>query len=458
MSEQTPDYSTLTTEQQVNKKILWLSNSPWAATGYGNQTRLFTPRLHKAGYEMMIAAFYGLEGGVINWGGIPILPKGTMPFGQDIAAAHAKARGAKYLISLIDAWIFNDSPFYDSLIREGVRWMPWFPVDSEPLPPPVREAVRRAYKRLVYSKFAQKEVEAAGLDCAYIPHGVDTEVFKPRDMLESRAELRNRGGMAIPDDCFLIGMVAANKGQPSRKAFTEQIAAFAEFKGKHRDAVLYLHTTSGEQGEYGGVNLKEFIDAVGLKVGRDVIFPNRYDLFMGMGDPVMRTLYSAMDVHLLVSSGEGFGIPIVEAQACGVPVIVGGWTSMPELCFSGWTVAREDSHPFWDALGAYKFLPRAGAIVDRLEAAYRRRGNQVYRDRARKGALEYDANLVTERYWMPFLESVFAEDATAEKEIAAVRQMMTKRIKANANTTRTTDPGTLGEQGQPDPAGTRSAE
>lgn len=378
--------------------------------------------------DVSICAFYGLEGGIINWAGIPILPKGLQPYGQDIAVTHAKVRGAKYIISLIDAWIFHGTAFFDNLANEGVRWLPWFPVDSEPIPPPVLEAVRRAYRRIVFSHFAAAQMQAAGVDCSYIPHGVDTTAYAPRDQLEARKELRELAHFPVADDTFLVGMVAANKGTPSRKAFAEQIAAFKVIKQRHPKALLYLHTSTGEQGEFGGINLPEYIRQVGLKLGDDVLFPGRYDYFMGFPDNIMRTLYSAMDVHMLASSGEGFGIPILEAQACGCPVIVGDWTAMSELCFSGWKIPKADAHPFWDAIGAYKFLPDVGGIVDKLEAAYVRRGNKLYRENARKGALEYDADRVTKDYWLPFLNGLIAEDEQAAAELEQVRQMMSKRI------------------------------
>ena len=406
-------------KKEINKKLVWMSNAPWAPTGYGNQTRLFLPRFKEMGYETAIAATWGLDGGIINWGGIHVLPKGLASYGQDIGPAHAKNFGAKYLFTLLDAWVYNDDTFWDGLRNEKIFWIPWFPVDSEPLSDAIKYAVERAYRRLVYSKHGEKMVNNAGLDCTYIPHGVDTKALTPLGTVAGRDHLRKYAGIDLPDDAYIVGMVAANKGSaPSRKAFIPQLEAFAEFKRKHSDAVLYLHTSSGELGEYGGVHLPQMIEHLGLRRGIDVLFPDRYALYMGYPDMFMANMYSALDVHMLVSMGEGFGIPLVEAQACGVPVITGAWTACEELCFSGWKVPKAESDRFWNPVGAWQFTPRVGAIVDALEDAYKMRGNSDYNKRAREGAEKYDADRVTEKYWRPFLDEIFEDLASAESEIA----------------------------------------
>ena len=46
---------------QHPRRILWVSNAPWATTGYGQQTAQLTTRLKANGDEVAIAANYGLE-------------------------------------------------------------------------------------------------------------------------------------------------------------------------------------------------------------------------------------------------------------------------------------------------------------------------------------------------------------------------------------------------------------
>ncbi len=55
-------------------RILWHSCVPWANSGYGIQTALWTRELRKMGHEVCISAFWGLHGSATAWEGIPVLP------------------------------------------------------------------------------------------------------------------------------------------------------------------------------------------------------------------------------------------------------------------------------------------------------------------------------------------------------------------------------------------------
>jgi len=384
---------------------MWLSNAPWSHTGYANQTELFAPRINALpDIELAIMAFYGLEGSTLDWGGIPVMPRHNHPYGMDIVDAHARRYRADIVLSLMDAWVVDPL-----MIRPPIKWVPWFPVDSEPLPVAVERKVAQAHKRIVFSRFGEKMCKDAGLDCYYVPHGVDTKVFRPVGQIEAREQLQ------IPTDVFLIGMVAANKGLPSRKAFTQQLDAFRMLKDKHDDVRMYLHTDIKSPS---GLNIAEYCSHIGLIPGRDVVFAPHYDYLVGMPSDKMNLLYNAMDVHTLVSLGEGFGIPIMEAQAAGTPVIVGDWTAMGELCMSGWKVYKSEADHIWTGVAGYQFVPRVNAIYERYEMAYRMKGNADYRKAARSKALKYDANKITEKYWKPVLKEIAESlEGTTQVEI-----------------------------------------
>lgn len=379
-------------------RIAISSNAPWARTGYGTQVAQLIPRLRAMGHELAVHAWYGLEGGALHWGDTPVYPKYRHGYGVDIVGAHASNFQADIVISLIDAWVLEAG------MTGGVPLCPWFPVDMEPIPPPVLNVVKDSFQPIVYSRFGERMARNAGLDVRYVPHGIDTNVFSPRPQADARARC------GWPADRFIVGMVAANKGTPSRKAYPQQLEAFARFAARHDDALLYLHTNKGITDGMGGVNLPELCEFLGI--ARRVLWVEEYPQIMGLPDERMADLYSGMDVLLSVSMGEGFGIPIVEAQSCGCPVIVGDWTSMGELCGAGYKVFKDEAEPWYTPLAAYQYLPHIGAIEKALGVAhYGARGNQNLRAHARGFAIQYDADHVAEMFWRPVLDEIEARIA-----------------------------------------------
>ena len=375
-------------------RLNWFSNSPAATTGYGVQTKLFVPRLAKLlDGGISVTAFFGVQSGVLNINGIKVYPNFKHPYGQDVIGAHATWDQADAVVTLVDAWVIENQNI-------DVPWFPWFPVDHEPMPANVLAKVRQAAKPIVMSKFGKRMAEQVGLDVWYVPHGVDTSIFKPLDRIEARDHLK------WPQDKFIVGMIAANKDNPSRKAFHEQIAAFATLHAIHPDTMLYLHTDDGTHGG-NGINLVKFIRRMGLTIGEDVLICDQYMNGLGFPDSYMVDVYNGLDVLTNVAMGEGFGIPILEAQACGTPVIVGDWTSMSELCFAGWKVDKAEAMPVYhDFFDAFQWQATAGAIADRMEQAYAAWNDYDLRNQARRGALPYDADDVTRKYWKPVLKEM----------------------------------------------------
>lgn len=384
-------------------RFTWLSNCPWTPTGYGQQTALFTPRITNAGHPVGVISTYGHQGNAINWNGVQVFGNSFHPYAMDIMHGHSKTFNADALITMIDVQVME----LEGLL--GTPWLPWFPVDHATIPPVIFDKISKSYHPIAMSKSACVEMDKTNLDYSYVPCGIDTKVFKPSPMIEAREEMK------LPADKFIVGMVAMNKGNPSRKAFHQNIAAFAALKQKYGDCVLYLHTIDGSRNGYETVDLISYCKALGLSYGYafteqaqnvDVIFADQYGMTLGYDPAMMAKLYSSFDVHLLVTMGEGFGIPIIEAQACGCPVIVGDWSSMPELVFSGWKVDKKDAEPIYTNLQAFQYLPRAVAIAEKLDAAYQMRGNQDYRHRAIAGPQMYDADRIMTKYWLPTIEKI----------------------------------------------------
>jgi glycosyltransferase involved in cell wall biosynthesis len=381
-------------------RILWVSNAPHVGTGYGVQTRLFAPRLKELGHEVAIFGFYGEEGGLRDWNGIPIYPKNAHPYGQDAVPTWAAHFKADIVITLIDAWVYNPAEW------KGVKWVPLYPVDTHPLDVGVGRAVSQAFARINFSKHGVAMTEQAGLDTLYCPHGVETEVYKPGDQQEARKRL---GWMT---DRFVYGMVAANKGFPARKSFPEVLLAFAELRRKHPETLLYLHSVPDER--FGGFPLANYVNMLGLNDAVQFMNPNQATL--GYPDAYMCDVYNAIDVLVSPSYGEGFGVPILEAQSCGTPVITGDWTAMSEITFAGWKIPQSQAQPFVTPHLSIQFKPDVEGVLACMDAAYLARNSEELAQKARSGALDYDADKITQQYWKPVLE-------TLEKRISRAKSL-----------------------------------
>ncbi len=386
---------------------MFQANAPWCSTGYGVQGKHLIPRLKALGHTMAYFAFYGLQNGMLNIDGVPIYPVGTSMWGQDIIQAHMAHFQGEMLISLMDVWVLDG--YGQMAQKSGYIWCPWTPVDQEPVPQAVLDKLQGCHTVIPYAKHGEDQFRRAGVNnVRYIPHGVPTGTFKPMDRLAARKTI------GLPEDAFIVGMVAANKGYPPRKCFPEQLLAFKQFKDRHPEALMYLHTLRGP--EYGGINFPELLRRLELVEGRDVIFSDQYTLLLGWSEERMATLYNAFDFLTLTSAGEGFGIPLVEAQACGIPVVSCANTAMTELTFSG--ISITDMQPFWTPLGAFAMIPRIPAIVDAYEALWQALPEQreEFAAKARAGALDFDWDRVVERFWKPFLEEIQAERAVQKAE------------------------------------------
>lgn len=383
-------------------RILWVSNPPWAPTGYGEQAGLFGPRIAAQGHELAFLCNWGLNGADIEWQGFPCYPSDGFWTNRNLPV-FAERLDADLVIALCDAWVLKPDMWPDSL--EVALWVP---VDHHPVPPAVLNVLNdRRVTPVAMSQFGWEQLAAAGLEPLYVPHGVDTTVFRP--MPEIRDQVRD--GLGLPRDAFVAGMVAANTSgaDVDRKQFDAQLQAFARFADAYDDAWLYMHTDFAPVGM--GIDLNVVAELAKVPAGR-IRYPDPAGFHIGFPREIVAATLNAFDVLLHCSAGEGFGLASLEAQACGVPVITSRHSAMTELCGAGWLV---DGDPWLDyRQQAYFYKPHVDSIVEALELAYQARDDQELRSKADTFAADYDADTVAERYWRP----VLAELAGVEAAVA----------------------------------------
>lgn len=396
-------------------RVLWASDAPWATSGYSVQTAITAPRLQRAGLaDVALLTTYGLQGASLTWEGLKVYPGGADPFANDVIGQGARDWRADVVITLKDSFVFKPEAF------QGLRWCPLTPIDHEPAPPAVVAACRHAYRPIAYAPNGVRALRLAGLDPLYAPHGYDPATFYPEDKAAARQAL------GLPQDRFIVGTVAVNRGGiPSRKAWDELIAGVGLFRREACPDLLYLaHTYAGDDGFEGALPLRTVAHEAGIADAMVLPQPDAYRA--GFPPEHLRRLYSAMDVLLCVSLGEGFGIPTLEAQACGTPVILGRWAAQEDLLFSGWGLERDEAHRFRDGQMAYVYVPSPRAIAARLADAYAAwRGGAMGEQRAEAlaGAAPFQIDRVVAEHWAPALrelEAQIREDERAPRGVLRV--------------------------------------
>lgn len=297
----------------------------------------------------------------------------------------------------------------------------WYPCHYDPIPKGDLKGINMFKNVICLSpslyrmiKTLQRNHEILDtIKVGYIPH-----IVKHIQIAQSKQEIRRKYN--ISDDKYVVLVNSTYYEDSERKNPEGTLVAFKEFLKTHPNSVLFIHSflkdkvklqftrdvvlpsdtypgklcqtsiTFGnetvnvsfvaENGSYPG-------KTVTLQFEKDLVIENKIPYpvdqlidELGIRDNViyhqeyltyeeLMELYVMSDVLLCASYAEGFGVPVLEAQLYGLPVITTKFMAMEDYNFNGYLIDRwqrkfnKGQHAFW-------VMPFTDAIVEGLQCVH----------------------------------------------------------------------------------------
>lgn len=290
-------------------RILWISECPWNNTGFGKVTYYMTRELKKHGFDVTIACFATTS--IINYDGINVYPYAN-PLNKFVE--HIDMREG-----LVDIVVFHGSPWIIPLANilsqvpliKDRKTIGYFVHEAEFIPSSLKQNFMMVHLLATPTKYT---ATVLGIDrYAVVNHGVNPDIWNP--------ELTKNKKIAI-----VVGMVAKNHPRKRWDIFFDTVARVVK-RGKHLAVLPYVTTDAYW---YIGNIIESVAEYHNVKL--NIIKPYDYETFFGLPEEEQAKILSMMDIHMLISMGEAWGLPVLETLAMGIPNIVTMYGAILEWC------------------------------------------------------------------------------------------------------------------------------
>ncbi len=178
--------------------------------------------------------------------------------------------------------------------------------------------LRHSKRIIVPSSYTKEEVirfyKPPKDNVAVIHNGYDPHVFHPIDDERRLHEALERYDITLPYLMY-IGKIERKKNIP---ALVEAFAIMREANKPIRHKLVLAGNA-----HYGYDEVNYVVQEYGIR--KEVIMPG------WIKEADLPLLYNAADAFIFPSKHEGFGMPVLEAMACGTPVLAARASSLPEI-------------------------------------------------------------------------------------------------------------------------------
>jgi hypothetical protein len=194
----------------------------------------------------------------------------------------------------------------------------------------------------------------------YLPH-----IVEKINISKTKSEIREKWNIGMDKKVILIIAQLGDGGNVNtimnRKAIDVHLIAFQQLNEKYSDTHLFLHTLANKYSpDYPLESLFKH-----LKLNNDNFTWNKKKL----DELDLHELYKMSDIYLCCSKGEGFGVPILEAQHYDLDVITNNFLSMTEHNFQNNTIMPSTKERHYN-LDSDWIMTSSDNLFNKLEEIY----------------------------------------------------------------------------------------
>lgn len=415
----------------MKRRILFTGEASFLATGFATYNREILKRLHATGkYEVAEMGSWGADGDprarALPWKFYGVLPNNEEEK-RIYESSELNAFGRYKFDSIVadfqpdivfdvrDPWMV--SHIQESRFRKNFKFTFMPTVDSAPQRTEwINDLFKRADVITAYSRYGRKVLENDGVKVADVTSpGIHLDVFKPLDKLATRDKYHLKSGLLI------FGTVMRNQ---KRKLFPDLFDAYRQLRDKYTNpklidrlkrkvaegkklsqaeknslriehSALLCHTSWPDM----GWDIPKYLARYQLQ--RHVIFTFKCDdcgeVYVGWMTPMdasgkcicrvcgknaahtpstnngvsednLVEIYNLIDIYLQPAICEGWGLPIVEAKACGVPGLYQNYSAMEDHVENGGGLPIKIGRYYHEAeTAATRTLPDLDDMISKME-------------------------------------------------------------------------------------------
>ena len=348
-------------------KILWYGDA-CSNTGFGRVTHSVLDQLVKD-HEVSVIG--------INYSGDPhphpykIYPAANVNCGDRFGIPRIPEIIDKekpdFFICLNDIWVVNSVWERCQFLKDShkFKFLTYFPIDSEDYFPEMFRHIPHWDLGLTFTLPCARRISKYVPNTSrlgVLPHGVDTDKFKPMSKIEARNHL------GLPQDKFIV--FNGNRNQP-RKRIDLTIKAFAEFAKDKPDTMLYLHMGAKDLGWDVKALFKSEMTKLGLDDAKRLIMTTtEINYTAAPDDSLLNIIYNACDVGLNTADGEGWGLVSFEHGSCRKPQVVPNHTACADIWEGSGLLADIATWVIDKDLGVQRGLVDINSVANLLTSLY----------------------------------------------------------------------------------------